>query len=37
MEPYSQRDHDEAIEDFGLALLVFGVVVIGLVTYLIFG
>lgn len=37
MEPYSQQDHDEAIEDFGLALLVFGVVVIGLVMYLIFG
>lgn len=37
MEPYSQRDHDEAIEDFGLALLVFGVVVLGFVAFIIFG
>lgn len=37
MEPYTQRDHDKAIEDFGLAVLMFGVVVLGLVTFIIFG
>ena len=37
MEPYTQRDHDEAIEDFGLVMLVFGVVILGLVTFIIFG
>lgn len=36
-EPFSQRDHDEAVEDFGRVLLLFGGIVIGVAIILIFG
>jgi len=37
MEPYSQRDHDEAVEEFGRALLLLGGIVIGVALIIIFG
>ena len=37
MDPYSQRDHDEAVEEFGLALLLAGGIIIGITIILIFG
>lgn len=37
MEPYSQRDHDEVVEDFGRALLLLGGIVIGVALIIIFG
>ena len=37
MGPYTQRAHDEAVEEFGRALLLAGGVVIGVVLILIFG
>lgn len=37
MEPYSQSDHDEAVEDFGRVLLLFGGIVIGVALIIIFG
>lgn len=37
MEPYSQRDHDEAVEEFGRALLLVGGIVIGVTIILVFG
>ena len=37
MDPYSQRDHDEAVEEFGRALLLAEGVVVGVVLILVFG
>lgn len=37
MDPYSQRDHDEAVEEFGRALLLAGGIVIGITIILVFG
>ena len=37
MDPYTQRDHDEAVEEFGRALLLVGGIVIGITIILIFG
>lgn len=37
MEPFSQQDHDKAVEDFGRVLLLFGGIVIGVALIIIFG
>ena len=37
MGPYTQQDHDEAVEEFGRVLLLAGGVVVGVVLILIFG
>lgn len=37
MWPYSQRDHDEAVEEFGRAMLLAGGIVIGITIILVFG
>lgn len=37
MGPYSQHDHDEAVEEFGRALLLFGGIVIGVTLIILFG
>jgi len=34
--PFTQSDHDEAVEDFGRVLLLFGGIVIGVAIILIF-
>ena len=37
MDPFTQRDHDEAVEDFGRAVLLVGGIVIGITIILVFG
>lgn len=36
-EPFSQRDHDEAVEDFGRVLVLAAGIVIGVTLIIIFG
>lgn len=35
--PYSQQDHDEAVEDFGRVLVLAAGIVIGIALIIIFG
>lgn len=37
MGPYTQQDHDEAVEEYGRALLLVGGIVIGITIILVFG
>lgn len=35
--PFTQSDHDEAVEDFGRVLLLFGGIVIGITLIILLG